>query len=186
MSYIFKAYTMKHVLTLSLLLCSLVFVGASCSSSATVGEESSDDAMMAEQKDAMMDDTHMEDDAMMEEQEDESPKKVSIEVGEDGSMVMIDAESGSQERVFNVTGKNFSFSEEKITVKEGDTVTINFTSESGFHDWVVDEFDAATAQVNTGGSTSVTFVADKKGEFEYYCSVGQHRANGMVGMLIVE
>jgi plastocyanin len=64
-------------------------------------------------------------------------------------------------------------------------VTVNFTSDQWFHDWVVDEFDAATEKVETWGTTSVTFVADQVGEFEYYCSVGAHRANGMVGMLIV-
>ncbi|HEY5714693.1 MAG TPA: plastocyanin/azurin family copper-binding protein [Candidatus Gracilibacteria bacterium] len=48
------------------------------------------------------------------------------------------------------------------------------------------EFDAATEKVNTDGETSVTFVADKKGTFEFYCSVGSHRTNGMVGTLIVE
>ena len=34
--------------------------------------------------------------------------------------------------------------------------------------------------------TFVEFTVDKTGTFEYYCSVGQHRANGMVGNLIVE
>ncbi len=85
-----------------------------------------------------------------------------------------------------VSGTNFAFDKEVIRVKEGQTVRVVFTSESGFHDWVVDEFSAATAQVQTGGVTEVTFVADKKGSFEYYCSVGAHRANGMVGQLIVE
>lgn len=42
-----------------------------------------------------------------------------------------------------------------------------------------------TTQVNTGATTSVEFVADQVGNFEYYCSVGQHRANGMVGTLTV-
>ncbi len=54
------------------------------------------------------------------------------------------------------------------------------------HDWVVDEFDAKIAQVAAGKTTSVEFVADKTGTFEYYCSVGKHRQNGMVGKLIVE
>ena len=93
---------------------------------------------------------------------------------------------GAGAEVFNITGKNFEFSSTEIRVKEGDTVTINFTSNSGFHDWVVDEFNAATARVQAGDSSSVTFVADKTGTFEYYCSVGSHRANGMVGKLIVE
>ena len=86
----------------------------------------------------------------------------------------------------NISGRNFAFSESEIRVPLGAEVTVNFTSSSGFHDWVVDEFGAATAQVNTGGSASVTFTADKAGTFEYYCSVGNHRAQGMVGNLIVE
>lgn len=73
-----------------------------------------------------------------------------------------------------------------ITVKEGDHVRIEFSSSEGFHDWVVDEFNARTERVNPGSISSVEFVADKKGTFEYYCSVGQHRANGMKGKLIVE
>src|SRR3989344_4573926 len=73
-----------------------------------------------------------------------------------------------------------------IKVKEGDKVRIEFTSSEGFHDWVVDEFGAKTEKVSAGGSSSVEFVADKKGTFEYYCSVGQHRANGMFGKFIVE
>ena len=88
--------------------------------------------------------------------------------------------------VIDVSGKNFEFDVKEITVKEGDTVTINFISEQGFHDWVVDEFKAATERVRDGGTTSVTFVADAKGTYEYYCSVGEHRAMGMIGTLTVE
>src|SRR3989344_6052704 len=73
-----------------------------------------------------------------------------------------------------------------IKVKEGDKVRIEFTSSEGFHDWVLDEFNAATTKVNPGESSSVEFIADKKGTFEYYCSVGKHRANGMKGKFIVE
>lgn len=89
-------------------------------------------------------------------------------------------------KVFDVGGANFAFDVTEIRVKQGDTVVINFTSTGGFHDWVIDEFSARTSRVNTGGTSSVTFVADKAGTYEYYCSVGQHRANGMVGRLIVE
>lgn len=110
----------------------------------------------------------------------------------DGEAMMEEGDKGSMGEamedgvVFNLTGKNFSFSESELRVKQGQKVTVNFTSESGFHDWVVDEFNAATAQVNSGDSTSVTFVADQTGSFEYYCSVGNHRQLGMVGTLIVE
>lgn len=86
---------------------------------------------------------------------------------------------------FNVKAVNFEFDTKELSVNEGDTVTINFESTSGFHDWKLDEFNAATKQVNPGTPTSVTFVADKAGVYEYYCSVGNHRAMGMVGKLTV-
>lgn len=89
-------------------------------------------------------------------------------------------------KTFNVTGQSFSFTPPEIRVNQGDTIRINFTSTDGLHDWVVDEFNAATEQVNTGESSSVEFVADQAGTFEYYCSVGQHRQMGMIGQLIVE
>jgi len=90
------------------------------------------------------------------------------------------------EASFTVLGRNFEYDIKEMRVKEGDTVTITFRSNGGTHDWVVDEFNAATEQVSTDGETTVTFVADKKGTFEYYCSVGSHREQGMVGNLIVE
>lgn len=95
-------------------------------------------------------------------------------------------ETQPQTRTFEITGRNFAFSQTELRVNVGDTVVINFSSTDGFHDWVIDEFDAQTDRVNTGESASVTFVADRAGEFEYYCSVGSHRELGMVGTLIVE
>ena len=87
---------------------------------------------------------------------------------------------------FEIDGTNFAFSIKEIKVKKGDTIKIVFSSKEGFHDWVVDEFDVATEKITTGNTTEVEFVADQKGEFEYYCSVGNHRQLGMVGKLIVE
>lgn len=89
-------------------------------------------------------------------------------------------------KVFDLTGKNFSFSQTEIRIKKGDRVRINLASTEGFHDWTIDEFNAKTEGINTGEKASVEFVADKIGIFEYYCSVGQHRLFGMKGDLIVE
>lgn len=95
------------------------------------------------------------------------------------------------DKTFVLTGENFKFvmdgeDNPELRVSEGDLIRIEFTSTGGFHDWVLDEFDASTEKVNEGESTFVEFVADQKGTFEYYCSVGQHRANGMFGTIIVE
>lgn len=126
-------------------------------------------------------------DATMEKKTDITPSAIApvgsaeVKVAPKAS-VTLDAHA----KVFAVKGVNFGFDVKEIRVKQGDTVTVNFTSSDGFHDWVLDEFKAATGRVQPGTPTSITFVADKKGTFEYYCSVGSHRAHGMVGKLIVE
>ena len=95
-------------------------------------------------------------------------------------------------KTFVITGDHLRFfidgvENPEIKVKQGDKVRIEYSSTEGFHDWRVDEFNAATEKVKPeNGMTAVEFIADQKGTFEYYCSVGQHRANGMKGNLIVE
>ena len=87
---------------------------------------------------------------------------------------------------FTVIGSNFAFTPETIEVSKGDTVKITFQNAVGFHDLKLDEFTgAATKQLKVGESETIEFVADKVGDFEYYCSVGNHRAMGMKGTLTV-
>lgn len=87
---------------------------------------------------------------------------------------------------FVVTGQNMSFSPASITVKKGDKVRIVFKNVQGFHDWKIDEFNAGTKKMEAGQQETIEFIADKTGSFEYYCSVGSHRAMGMKGTLIVQ
>ncbi len=89
-------------------------------------------------------------------------------------------------KTFEVAGSAFAFDVKEMKVKKGDTVRIVFTNSGGTHDWVIDEFDARTQILEDGDSETIEFVADTAGTFEYYCSVGNHRAMGMVGNLIVE
>ncbi|MBS3072461.1 cupredoxin domain-containing protein [Candidatus Pacearchaeota archaeon] len=109
-----------------------------------------------------------------------------------GNIVLEESNSPpSNEKTFTVSSSHLRFyingvENPDIKVMQGDKVKIEFSSEEGFHDWVLDEFNAKTERVNPGQVSSVEFVADKKGTFEYYCSVGQHRANGMFGKFIVE
>lgn len=103
----------------------------------------------------------------------------------------VEQEAVAETKTFVITGINYKFlmngqEAPELRVKKGTRVKIQFTSTEGFHDWVVDEFDAATERVQADNSTTVEFVADRIGTFEYYCSVGSHRANGMRGFLVVE
>jgi plastocyanin len=96
-------------------------------------------------------------------------------------------EEDGDEKIFTVTASPFKFDPAEIRVKKGDEVKIIFKNAGGMHDWVVDEFEGAhTKQIKSGETDTITFVADKAGTFEYYCSVGNHRQMGMKGDLIVE
>ncbi len=103
----------------------------------------------------------------------------------------VDVLSESNAVTFKLTGENYKYvldgvDNPELRVKQGDKVIVEFESTQGFHDWAVDEF-GKTGRVRTDdGVTTVEFIADKKGTFEYYCSVGNHRALGMKGNLIVE
>ncbi|OGG59718.1 hypothetical protein A2765_03965 [Candidatus Kaiserbacteria bacterium RIFCSPHIGHO2_01_FULL_56_24] len=87
---------------------------------------------------------------------------------------------------FTVTGKNFSFAPSTMTVKKGDTVKITFVNSAGTHDLRVDGYNVGTKTIQGGTQETITFVADKVGSFEYYCSIGNHRAMGMKGTLTVQ
>lgn len=90
------------------------------------------------------------------------------------------------EKDITVTGSNFKFEPSTITVKKGQKVKITFTNAGGMHDFVIDEFNVKTKMIQTGQSDTVEFTPDKTGTFQYYCSVGNHRAMGMQGTLTVE
>ncbi len=107
-----------------------------------------------------------------------SPNTINI-----GVNTAVDAGAAKE---FTITGQNFRFTPNLITVKKGDSVKINFVSNGGSHNLVIDAFHAKTDIVGSGKSASVTFTADKAGTFEYYCSVGNHRAMGMVGTIVVK
>ncbi|MDP3875015.1 MAG: plastocyanin/azurin family copper-binding protein [bacterium] len=94
-------------------------------------------------------------------------------------------ESLTNIKEFSVDEIPFSLSLSTIAVNLGDTVRITVKNKKGTHDLKIAEFNASTRTLNVGEEEVITFVADKLGTFEYYCSVGNHRALGMVGTLFV-
>lgn len=54
------------------------------------------------------------------------------------------------------------------------------------HNWVLEGVEgAATDAIAPGASAELRFTAPAPGEYAYFCSVGDHRARGMVGTLTV-
>src|SRR5258706_2223717 len=87
---------------------------------------------------------------------------------------------------FTVDGSNFVFDPKTITVNKGDNVKITFKDDDGRHNLVIDGYNLSTNIVGPGSEDSISFVADKAGSFEYYCSVSNHREQGMTGTLTVQ
>lgn len=120
--------------------------------------------------------------------EQKAPEKVVVVVTPEMSPVADATSSGKQElaKEFTVVGSKFKFDPAQIKVKQGDVVKITFKNSDGMHDFVIDELKARTKVIKAGEQEVIQFIADKSGSFEYYCSVGTHRAMGMKGTLIVE
>jgi len=99
---------------------------------------------------------------------------------------MMEATGSSKMGTIQVEGQNFSFTPKEIKVKKGDTVKITFTNKQGTHNFIIDGYNVQTKTLSAGQSETVSFVANKAGTFEYYCGIGNHRAMGMKGNLIVQ
>ncbi len=99
--------------------------------------------------------------------------------------VKIDGVSMGEIKQIEISSSNFKFEPEGFAVNVGDTVTVSINNKEGFHDFTIDELDVKSKTLQAGESDQITFVASKKGTFQFYCSIGQHRAMGMVGVIQV-
>ncbi len=126
-------------------------------------------------------------DSMKDDMTSVSPSTSVTESPTDSASPIVSVSVGvGAVKEFVVTGSNFAFAPSAMTVNKGDKVRIIFKNSGGTHDFKIDEFAVATARISGGQSETVEFTADKAGSFEYYCSVGNHRAMGMKGTLTVK
>ena len=127
--------------------------------------------------------------AVPEEDASDTMTDVESQVAEDESPAAEETQMTTDETgatVISVEGGGFYFKPNEIRVKAGEKVKIVFTNAGGNHDFVIDELGVRTKLTQSGETAEVEFVADTAGEFEFYCSVMDHRTRGMVGTLIVE
>lgn len=125
-------------------------------------------------EDAMMEgDKMMEEDKMMEGDHEGD----AMMEGEDAMMM--------KEGVIEVEGGGFYYDPNVIEATVGEPITVKLNSVDMQHDFVIDELNVQSEVIPGGSSTEVTFTPTEAGEYEFYCSVGNHRAQGMVGTLVV-
>ncbi len=104
----------------------------------------------------------------------------------DTTIAPVNPSANQSAKEITIIGSNFKFSPNEIKVKQGDLVRVTFKNSDGMHDWQLPQFNAGTAVIQAGQQQTVEFTANQPGQFEYYCSVGNHRQMGMKGTLIIE
>lgn len=85
-----------------------------------------------------------------------------------------------------VSGSNFKFDPNTITVKVNKPVRITFKDIQGFHNFTIDSLNVQTKTIQSNQEDVVEFTPTKTGAFQFYCSVANHRQMGMQGTLVVQ
>ena len=92
-----------------------------------------------------------------------------------------------QGRVIALEAYNWGFTPTEIKVKQGEVITLKIKSSSGAHGVGSRELGFASGTIAEGEEKSVTFTADKKGTFGFYCNVYCGKGHGeMKGKITVE
>ena len=91
----------------------------------------------------------------------------------------------SKEKVIKLTAKKFEYLPAEITVKKGEPVVIEVSSEDVKHGFTLPDFGIRT-DIKPGSVNRISFTPDKAGRFTFACDVfcgGGHE--DMSGTLIV-
>ena len=108
-------------------------------------------------------------------------------VKEDGDAMEEEEGAMMEAREIVVEGDEFSFSPSSITVNAGEKVKLTFNNTGNFpHNFTVQGLGVATKTIGAGQSDTIEFTVDEGGTLTFFCSVGNHKAQGMEGTLTVE
>ena len=88
-------------------------------------------------------------------------------------------------RRVRVSADMLRFEPAEITVKAGENVALELTSEDMLHDLTMDD-GAIHVAAGAGQTAEGGLHVGEPGRYTFYCSVPGHREGGMVGTLIVE
>ena len=87
-----------------------------------------------------------------------------------GLVVYIKANGVPAERVIHITAKKFEFSPDSITLKKGEPVVFEISSEDRKHGFSLHAF-GVRSDVLPGKVSSIRFTPDKTGKFTFSCDV---------------
>lgn len=86
-----------------------------------------------------------------------------------------------------IIANEYSFTPSFLDLEKGEKVSITFKNlGSSPHSLFIDGYNISTKNILPGNSANLSFIADKTGTFDFYCSVGNHKDLGMTGILEVK
>ncbi len=77
----------------------------------------------------------------------------------------------SEEVTIRIIARQFEYEPENITVSFGVRVKLILTSADVVHGFQIEEYNIKNVQIRNGEDTIVTFVANIRGEFIFFCDV---------------
>jgi len=107
---------------------------------------------------------------------------------EDTTEAVKDTASGivAEAHVVSVSAFEFGYEPPSLRLPADTTIELTLSnSGSGLHDFMIDGQAIETKRINGGETDTIEFKL-KQGTYTFYCSVGNHRALGMEGVIIVE
>jgi plastocyanin len=89
--------------------------------------------------------------------------------------------------VKELTGRleNFKIRPSTITPNQGDFVRLIVQNNEGEHNIFIEDYNLKTEIREAPDTQVIEFLADEKGNFDFWCEVRDHREKGMEGFLIV-
>src|SRR5688572_28997097 len=86
----------------------------------------------------------------------------------------------------NIEAGSYYYKPNESRLKRGQKVRIVMTSVDMMHDFNIDELNLTIPITRAGNTATMEFTPDKIGQFEFYCSVNNHKEMGQKGILTVE
>ena len=160
-------------------LLALTVVAAGClNGEADVQEQPDEDSEVPE------DDSDTEEESEQVEETEEETDTTEEETEET-------SESEDEVRQVEITGfSDNSYDTEEVEVEQGETVEFVYNHDGGQHDLALEDgdgerVDGTSVLSASGESDSFTYTFEEDGDYEFYCSVGSHRGQGMEGSITV-
>jgi copper-(or silver)-translocating P-type ATPase len=110
-----------------------------------------------------------------------------IAVAVAGGVLATDRAIQASAQQVTVRAASARFDPNEIRVRAGVWVSLSLVNDDPiFHDWTIKGLENVDTPARPGQTSSIRFIIDRPGTYEFFCSVPGHAEAGMVGTLVVE